>query len=418
MAAQELLEQESRKTSTNISRTEVLYLPLTEQSAWSDVLNQLTITGWIVTPLADPKFRWLQKNGRYVLAYFSIESKEQNLYFGEVEGIPSTLTTISQQVSHPVEPQRESGVVKLPAKAENPKAGVKEVLPATTGSSSPAKTGGYAFTTTNFDDGWTSTIQEDWVEVNRPGIKVLLHYPKEGTVFPADPEPLTNAAWNILVAPRYSNLRNYRTACISTYDRPYLGMGMAVENVTQKEVFILFFRQGNSGWIEVVTADKNVFIQHFGFDPYTIQWDSESALLNPLVKLPGYNKFALSLTDFKGKWTSDFSGIQQLYHVYTGAYAGMNMNQSNESFEFGPGNSYTWKLLVVRSTNGTTNYANVGSTGTFSMPNNWQVKFSDIEGKPRLYDAYFSVIKNGRILWMNDANARGSGIFTGFGLAK
>jgi hypothetical protein len=136
------------------------------------------------------------------------------------------------------------------------------------------------------------------------------------------------------------------------------------------------------------------------------------------VKLPGYNKFALSLTDFKGKWTSDFSGIQQLYHVYTGAYAGMNMNQSNESFEFGPGNSYTWKLLVVRSTNGTTNYANVGSTGTFSMPNNWQVKFSDIEGKPRLYDAYFSVIKNGRILWMNDANARGSGIFTGFGLAK
>src|SRR5205085_10849170 len=112
----------------------------------------------------------------------------------------------------------------------------------------------------------------------------------------------------------------------------------------------------------------------------------------PLSKLPGYNKFALSSADLKGKWTSDFSGIQELYNVYTGAYAGMNMNQSNESFEFGPGNSYKWKLLVVRSTNGIASHANVGSTGTFSMANNWQVKFSDIEGKPKLYDAYFSVI--------------------------
>lgn len=27
------------------------------------------------------------------------------------------------------------------------------------------KQDGFAFTTTNFDDGWTSTVQEDWVEV-------------------------------------------------------------------------------------------------------------------------------------------------------------------------------------------------------------------------------------------------------------
>lgn len=47
----------------------------------------------------------------------------------------------------------------------------------------------YAFTTTNFDDGWTSTVQENWVEVTKGTIKVLLHYPKEGTIFPADPDP-------------------------------------------------------------------------------------------------------------------------------------------------------------------------------------------------------------------------------------
>lgn len=37
---------------------------------------------------------------------------------------------------------------------------------------------GFAFSTTNFDDGWTSTVQEDWVEVTKGSMKVLLHYPK------------------------------------------------------------------------------------------------------------------------------------------------------------------------------------------------------------------------------------------------
>ncbi|RYE23164.1 MAG: alpha/beta hydrolase [Sphingobacteriaceae bacterium] len=42
-------------------------------------------------------------------------------------------------------------------------------------------------------------------------LKVLIHYPKQGTRFPADPDVLTNAAWNSLVAPRYNNLKNYKT---------------------------------------------------------------------------------------------------------------------------------------------------------------------------------------------------------------
>lgn len=417
MAAKELLEQESRKTGTNVSTTEILYIPLSESNAWARVVNQLTGAGWIATPLTDPKYHWLQKNERYVLSYFSVETKEQNLYFGEVSGIPSGLVKVSP-ISQSAVPQKESAAENLPVQTDNPKADVKEVSPPVTGSTSPAKADGYAFTTTNFDDGWISTVQVDWVEVQRPGIKVLLHFPKDGTVFPADPEPLTNAAWNILVAPRYSNLKEYRTAYISTYNRPYLGMGTAVENTTKKEVFIVFFRQGDSGWIEIVTADKNVFMKHFGFDPYAIQWDSESELLSPLARLPGYNRFAVSPADLKGKWTSDFTGISHLYNVYTGAYAGMNMHQSNQTFEFGAGNSYTWKLLAVNSAHGTADYVSVGSTGIFSMPNNWQIKFSDMEGKPKLYDAYFSVIKGARILWMNDANVPGSGIFTGFGLAK
>ncbi len=278
-----------------------------------------------------------------------------------------------------------------------------------------AKKDSYAFNTTNFDDGWTSTVQEDWVEVTKGNIKVLLHYPKEGTIFPADPEPLTNAAWNILVAPRYSKLRNYKTTYITTYNRPYLASGYATDNKTGKEVYIVFYRQGDSGWLEFITPDKNSFIQQYKFDPETIRWDSESALMDPLYGMTTYNKFAVATADFTGTWTSDFTGVQQLYNTYTGNYAGMNINQSNQTFQFGAGNTYKWDILAVNGMVGNMKYAQVKSAGKFTVVNNWQVKFSDIEGKPKTYHAFFSCIKGARLLKLLDAEFPGSGIYTIFG---
>jgi hypothetical protein len=256
------------------------------------------------------------------------------------------------------------------------------------------------------------------VEVTKGNIRVLLHYPKEGTIFPADPEPLTNAAWNILVAPRYKNLKNYKTSYISTYDRPYLGMGYATENATGKNVFIVFFRQGNTGWIEFIAPDKNSFIQQYKFDPETIQWNSESNLLIPLANMTVYNKFAVAASDLKGRWSSDFTGIQQMYNVYTGDYAGMNINQSNEEFVFNADQTYNWKLLVVKGMAGNAKANQVQSSGTFNLLNNWQVKFSMIETRARTYHAFWSCIKGARILNLLDADSPGSGIYTKYGLAK
>jgi hypothetical protein len=291
-------------------------------------------------------------------------------------------------------------------------------MPATATTGVAAGDSKFAFSTTNFDDGWTSTVQEDWVEVTKGDIKVLLHYPKEGTIFPADPEPLITTAWNILVAPRYSNFKNYKTAYITTYDRPYLGMAYATDNATGQNVFIVFFRQGHSGWLEFVAPGKNSFIQQFKFDPETIQWDSNSDLVIPLVNMTGYNKFAVAASDLKGKWSSDFTGIQQLYNVYTGQYAGMNFNQSNEEFIFGEDESYHWNLLVVNGMVGNAKYTEVKSAGRFSVPNNWQINFSKIETGPRTFHAFWSCIKGARVLNLLDAKASGTGIYTKYGLAK
>ncbi len=278
-----------------------------------------------------------------------------------------------------------------------------------------AKKDGYTFTSTNFDDGWTSTVQEDWVEVTKGTIKVLLHYPKEGTIFPADPDPLTRAAWNILVAPRYSNLKNFKTTYISSYERPYIGHGYATINSTGKDVYVVLFRQGQTGWIEIIAPDKNSFIQYFKVDLDALRWDSETALMNPMIQMVNYNKFAIAASDFKGTWTSDFTGVQQLYNVYTGNYAGMNINQSNQTFQFGTGNTYNWNILVVNGMVGNIKYANVKSAGKFTVLNSWQVNFSDIEGKPKKYNAFFSCIKGARLLKLLDANYPGSGVYTVFG---
>lgn len=278
---------------------------------------------------------------------------------------------------------------------------------------------GYAFNTTNFDDGWTSVIKEDWVETTKGNIKVLLHYPKEGTIFPADPEPLTNAAWNILVAPRYSNLKNYRTAYISAYNRPTLGMGYATENATGRNVFVLLFRQ-SEGWIEFVTPDKNSFIEQYKFDPETINWNSNSDIVIPLANMKGYNKFAVAASDINGtgKWNDHFASNTYYTNIYTGMSAGMSTYSSSQWFEFGNGNTYKWQLVAANSYGGVSKFAQAKGAGTFKMLNNWQVYFSDIEGKPKKYDVYFTANKGGRVLWMNDAEYRGSGIFTGYTPSK
>lgn len=414
-----LLEMETKKSNTSITKTEILYIPASAAGADAvSIVQQLSAMGWTITPvLADEKYAWMQKDNRHILIYFAPGTKENNLYFGEVNTAPTLAGTANNSTGNQNEntnSQQNTATPDVYAPVQN----TEPVNSNPVNDPSTAAPSGFAFSTTNFDDGWTGTVQEDWVEVTKGNIRVLLHYPKEGTIFPADPEPLTNAAWNILVAPRYSNLKNYKTSYINDYTRPTLGMGYATEIATGKEVFILLFRQGKTGWLEFISPDKNSFIQQYKFDPETIRWDSESALMDPLAKMVNHNKFSVAASDLKGKWTSDFTGIQQLYSLYTGDYVGMHMNQSSQTFLFGTGNSYNWKILVVSGMAGNSKFADVKSSGKFTVPNNWQISFTDIEGKPKLYDAYFTCIKGARMLWMNDAKYPGAGIYMGFGLAK
>lgn len=288
---------------------------------------------------------------------------------------------------------------------------VKPVQPSVT------KKDGYTFTTTNFDDGWTSVAMEDWVEVTKGNITLLIHYPNKTTnEYIPDGNKALLIAWDNVVAPRYSNLKNFKTAYINTSDYPHLAMGSAVENAGGKEVFIVFFRQGKTGWLEFVSPDKKSFIQSFKFDPETIQWNSESDLLKPLAQMASYNKFAVAASDFSGTWTSDFSALHDMYNIYTGNYAATTINQSKETFNFSGNGTYSWHLIVVSGYVGNAKFNQAKSNGKITVVNNWQVSCSDIEGKPKKYYAYFSCIKGARLLNLLDADYPGTGMYTVYGL--
>jgi hypothetical protein len=417
-AAQLLLEMEAKEFGATIQNTEVLYLPVVAGANYNleTFTASATQAGWQLSPVDGTKeYFWLQQGQRVLIVYFTLQKKEINLYLADANGLnPQNDTTNPPAIDSTIINTNIAALIDTTKNnTNNNNNNNNPSPPAVNTVSNPVVAGSYHFSTTNFDDGWTSTIHEDWVKVAKGNIEVLLHHPKEGTVIAADPEPVTNNAWNILVAPRYTNLTNYRTAYISSYNRPYLGMGNATEVATGKNVFVLLFRQGG-GWIEFITPDKNTFIQQYKFDPETIRWDSETDLMKPLGNMASYNRFAVAATDLQGKYTDRFASNTFYTNIYTGMSAGMSTYSSSQFFEFGAGQTYKWQLVAANSYGGRTSVSSAKGAGSFTMLSNWKMEFSDIEGKPCRYDVYFSAIKGGRVLWMNNADVPGSGIFTGF----
>lgn len=259
---------------------------------------------------------------------------------------------------------------------------------------------GFTFTTTNFDDGWTSTIHEDWVQVTKGTTRVLIHYPnKKAEEYNSDLLQGLKNVWSVLVAPKYSSMSAVEFKPVHNWEAIELAEADAVENATGKAVHIVLFKKNYSGgggkYLEFITPDKKSFVQEFGAYDRSSNWEK-------VEKMGNYNKFAIGIADLKGKWTSNFTGAMQYVNAYTGADAGMNTHASNENYYLGPGNTYKWDLGVASGMVGNIKFQGAKSSGKFSMVGNWQIHFSDIEGKPRTCNAFFSCIKGLRILWIDD----------------
>lgn len=282
--------------------------------------------------------------------------------------------------------------------------------PVQTTTSTPSNDG-YTYNSTNFDDGWTSVVKEDWVEATKGNIKVLLHYPREeDKKYYSQYTDYVNTFWNLLVSPRYTNLRQYQSPGYNNSSEPgYFAAGLLNDNATKKDMWVALFSKGKSGWIEVIAPDKASFVQVFGVDnpdTYFSNWD-------PLFRLAGMNKFAVGENDLVGTWSNQFYGSTAYYNVNTGLYAGSSSVASGVTYSFKANKTYQWNLGMTSSNLSTGSRTDVAkASGTWKVLNHWQVWCSEIERRPVTYNAYFTCIKGGRILWLQDVEY---GSYTAFG---
>ena len=271
-------------------------------------------------------------------------------------------------------------------------------------SSPAASTSGYAFTTTRFDDGWTSTVQEDWVLVTKGNGKVLIHYPnKVADAYNSVLLEGLRTAWNVLAAPKYSSVSNFQYRPTGSWEAIEWAEASAVEIATGKTVYVVLFkkdfRNGTGKYMEFIFPNKSAFEQEFG--AYDTSAFGTGSSWDKMVNMANYNKFGVAAADLKGKWTNDFSGSLSYVNAYTGADAGTDTHASKENFSFGPGNAYKWDLGVASGAVGNIKFQGVKSAGRVSVPSLWQATFSSIEGKPRTFRASFSCVKGARILWLD-----------------
>lgn len=268
----------------------------------------------------------------------------------------------------------------------------------------PPRKSGFKFDTTNFDNGWTAIEETDWVRAGKGTITVLLHYPhpKERETFD-NLEKEARTFWDTLVAPRYSNLSNFE---VLRSDRDFeparFAAGNVVDNATGRKVFVALFSKHGRDWVEIIAPDKAAFAREFG----AININDEIINWKPLLALFGYNRFAVDSADLPGKWTTTFAGTSQYASIYTGRYIGAVTSVAATSYDFAAGNSYNYRTDGATSSLGRTDFSKAESSGKFTLPTNWEIRFSDIEGRPQSFPVHFSCIRGARILWIN-GNAYG-----------
>lgn len=400
LAGKTLLEMETKKAGMNVGKTEFLIIPPTSDTRSTiDSLKQiLQNAGWMVSasPTGDPQFFWIDRNNTRLIAYLSGSKKEISLYFGEIGSQPVTeqpqQQVYSQQgdpnMNQPAQPAVQDPPV--PGNQQNTGQAAPQQISVSTGANQNGKT----IATSNFDDGWVATPQADWVQVMKNGITVNLHYalslPDE--LRSGDGDPILNYFWNLLVVPRYTCSEVKKMPFDPyAYKRTYFMEAAGTENATGQTVYIAFRILINSGiasCVEIKASSK---------ENYTVEFPN----LEKTEIMTGYNRFAISPADVTGKWKESTGGFAQYYNVYSGNYAGMNAVSITSQLTLGTDGQLLLEHKGASGMVGNQQFFSESFKGPYTLTN-WDLSFTDQQGKQTAYHAYYQAVKNGRVLYLQN----------------
>lgn len=248
--------------------------------------------------------------------------------------------------------------------------------------------------TTNFSDGWTATVQPDYVVVTKGNFRVFLCYqiPINDQMRQAG---IGEYFWNNYAQTLFS----VAPAAVKRDD--VLGIdfaeGNAIDKQNGKSVFVamsVLRQDGNAKVVVAAAPDRQTYYNQFP------RAENLGAMANS-------NRFAVTQTDLVGDWDGRNAPFVQMYNIYTGNAAGLNVASLSDHFKFGGNGSYTSEHSAATGMVGSQKFSELKFSGRFQT-SDWEMTLTNREnGKTSVYSAYFEAVKGGRILHLTDKQYSG-----------
>ena len=254
-------------------------------------------------------------------------------------------------------------------------------------------TGGITNSTTSFDDGWTATVNNDYVKLTKAGTELRLHYTDKAL---DDARPNTIDApeyyWSKYVEP-YFNVSNVQKWSGVQYPVIYHIQANAVEKKTGKSCFVAIkiVYSGGARPVVVIAPDQNSYQQQF---PHP----------NDIDPMLNANRFALAANDIIGTWRGSGGGGVEYYNVYSGTYAGMSAVSSTDEFTFNSNGTYSSTYRSASMNSGGAQFGGQDYKGNFSVTD-WSLTVTNrYKAKTTTYKAQLIAVKGGFLLYMEDSD--------------
>lgn len=288
----------------------------------------------------------------------------------------------------------------------NKPAGNSQNNTATVQNNKPAAPGKFSFTTTNFNDGWNSTVYDDYVLTTKGTIKVYLSFIEKfnASDFTGTGKEARFYYWDNWVGKYFTtgDKKFQAASALSDYSEHYIE-GWAADKVTGERRYIgmilnIIAYTGTLSIIVVSAPDAAQLHQQFP--------KADQKFSNDLLPMYSYNKFALGKNDLTGTWSSNGGGTVSWYSTTTGQYAGATGAAMSDQFIFNGNGTYSSEHKGGYGVVGSMNVYQQKYNGAYTV-SNWQVTATKRwEGKTEQFSAWFEIVRGGRVLHLDGGGGK------------
>jgi hypothetical protein len=394
-SARALLELRAAEAGVVVgSEIEVLTIPsLPGSGNGAAIKKSLESKGYSIRQLdSDLQYLTLKSEEKLLFAYLE-EAKDETYFY--IAGASAAASGQTELKSPETEKRTQDPVPAKKNIEEEPErtvAGKPQAVIA-------HQTSGFAFTTTNFDDGWNATAGSDYVPVRKGDVEIRLYHPMEITDQARDSGvEFSIYYWNLIAVPAFEIRKWWKWEETLTFFATYCVFAEAVDIKTGRSCFIALNTVTNSGVarpVMAITPDQTTYEQMF---PHP----------DKLKNMLGYNRFAVAMQDLNGTWEQSSGSAANYYNVYTGASAGMAFTSSDHKFNFSSGDgTYSSTHAGASGMIGNTTFFKQDYKGIMKT-SNWEIALTDrYKGETDTFEAWFEEVRGGRILHLVDKKASG-----------